>query len=88
MKDPRIEKLARLLCRYSLNLKPRDVIAITSDALAAPLIGHIHHHDPILLHQPDQQDQTDEAIEIELCVEQDQDRQAPHRCRWQRGEHG
>jgi aminopeptidase len=38
MKDPRIEKLARLLCRYSLKLKPRDVVAITSDAIAAPLI--------------------------------------------------
>ncbi len=38
MKDLRIEKLARLLCRYSLKLKPRDVVAITSDAIAAPLI--------------------------------------------------
>lgn len=38
MKDPRIINLARLLCRYSLQLKPRDVVAIRSNVVAAPLI--------------------------------------------------
>ncbi len=38
MRDPRIEKLARLLTEYSLNLKPRDVVAISGDAIGTPLI--------------------------------------------------
>jgi aminopeptidase len=38
MKDPRIEKLARLLTEYSVNLKPRDIVAINGEAIAAPLI--------------------------------------------------
>ena len=38
MKDPRLEKLARLLMDYSLNLKPRDVLAINGPATAAPLV--------------------------------------------------
>jgi aminopeptidase len=38
MKDPRVEKLANLLVDYSVKLKPRDIIAINGDAIAAPLI--------------------------------------------------
>ncbi len=38
MKDPRHEKLARLLTEYSVALKPRDIVAIQGDACAAPLI--------------------------------------------------
>lgn len=38
MNDPRIEKLARVLTKYSLNLKPGDVLAINGSAIAAPLI--------------------------------------------------
>jgi aminopeptidase len=38
MKDPRLQKLARLLTRYSLNLKPGDVVSISAEAIAAPLI--------------------------------------------------
>ncbi len=38
MKDPRLEKLARLLTEYSVALKPRDIVAIQGDACAAPLI--------------------------------------------------
>jgi aminopeptidase len=38
MKDPRLIKLARLLTRYSLKLKPGNVVAINGSALAAPLM--------------------------------------------------
>ncbi len=38
MKDPRIEKLARLLTEYSLRLKPRQIVSIQADASAAPLV--------------------------------------------------
>jgi aminopeptidase len=38
MKDPRLEKLARVLTRYSLALKPGDILTINGEALAAPLI--------------------------------------------------
>ena len=38
MKDPRIEKLARLLTEYSVQLKPGQIVAINGEALAAPLI--------------------------------------------------
>jgi aminopeptidase len=38
MKDPRVEKLAHLLVDYSLKLKPRDLVTINGDAIAAPLI--------------------------------------------------
>jgi aminopeptidase len=38
MTDPRLTKLARLLTRYSLALKPGDLVAINGEALAAPLI--------------------------------------------------
>jgi aminopeptidase len=38
MKDPRLQKLARLLTQYSLSLKPGDVLAINGEAVAAPLM--------------------------------------------------
>src|ERR1051325_4918742 len=38
MRDPRHEKLARLLTEYSVALKPRDIVAIQGDVCAAPLI--------------------------------------------------
>jgi aminopeptidase len=38
MHDPRIEKLARLLTGYSLNLKAGDILAINASPVAAPLI--------------------------------------------------
>jgi len=38
MKDPRLEKLARLLTEYSVALKPREVVSIQGDSCAAPLI--------------------------------------------------
>ena len=38
MKDPRIERLARTLVRYSVKLKPRDLVSIQGDATAEPLI--------------------------------------------------
>ena len=38
MKDLRVEKLADLLVDYSLKLKPRDVLSISGEAIAAPLI--------------------------------------------------
>ena len=38
MKDPRLENLARVLTRYSLRLKPGDILAINGEAVAAPLI--------------------------------------------------
>ena len=38
MKDSRIEKLARLLTRYSLRLKAGKVVLISGNAIAAPLI--------------------------------------------------
>jgi aminopeptidase len=39
MTDPRLTKLARVLTRYSLDLKPGDVVSINSSAIAAPLIA-------------------------------------------------
>ncbi len=38
MKDPRVEKLARLLTQYSVRLKKGDVVMISGGAEAAPLI--------------------------------------------------
>ena len=38
MKDLRVEKLANLFVEYSLKLKPREIVAINGDAVAAPLI--------------------------------------------------
>ncbi|MGD0016374.1 MAG: aminopeptidase [Verrucomicrobiia bacterium] len=38
MKNPRLENLARVLTRYSLKLKPGDILAINGEAMAAPLI--------------------------------------------------
>src|SRR5579871_252314 len=37
MKDPRLEKLARLLTEYSVALKPREIVMIQGDATAGPL---------------------------------------------------
>ncbi|NQU11941.1 aminopeptidase [bacterium] len=42
MTDPRLEKLARTLVRYSVNLKPRDVVAIQGSAIAGPLLKEIY----------------------------------------------
>jgi aminopeptidase len=42
MKDPRIQKLADLLVDYSVQLKPRDIVAINGEAIAAPLIREIY----------------------------------------------
>ena len=42
MKDPRIEKLARVLTHYSLALKPGDVVSINSSSVAAPLIAECY----------------------------------------------
>jgi aminopeptidase len=39
MKDPRVEKLANLLVDYSVKLKPRDIVAINGEIVAAPLIA-------------------------------------------------
>ena len=38
MTDPRVQKLARLLIRYSLNVKKGQVLLINSPAVAAPLV--------------------------------------------------
>lgn len=38
MADPRIDKLARLMTRYSVKLKPGNTVIIRGDAIAAPLI--------------------------------------------------
>ena len=38
MTDPRVQKLARLLTEYSLALKPKQIVCIRGDAIAAPLI--------------------------------------------------
>jgi aminopeptidase len=38
MKDPRVQKLARLLTEYSLNLKPGKIVLIRGNAIGAPLI--------------------------------------------------
>ena len=38
MKDPRIIKLAKLLVRYSLDIKKGNTVSISSDAVAAPLV--------------------------------------------------
>jgi len=42
MKDPRLQKLANLLVDYSVQLKPRDVVAINGEAIAAPLIREVY----------------------------------------------
>jgi aminopeptidase len=42
MKDPRHEKLARLLTEYSVALKPRDTVCIQGDANTAPLAGECY----------------------------------------------
>jgi aminopeptidase len=42
MKDIRIEKLATILTRYSLNLKKNDLFRISGSYLAAPLIQEVY----------------------------------------------
>ena len=41
MKDPRHEKLARLLTEYSVALKPGDIVAIQGDASTAPVAARM-----------------------------------------------
>lgn len=41
MNDPRIKKLAQLLVNYSTKVKPRDLVAITALAPAAPLVQEV-----------------------------------------------
>ncbi len=43
MIDKRLEKLAMILTRYSLNLKKNDLFVISGSHLAAPLIKEVYH---------------------------------------------
>lgn len=43
MIDKRLEKLATILVRYSLNLKKNDLFVISGSHLAAPLIKEVYH---------------------------------------------
>ena len=43
MMDKRLEKLATILVRYSLNLKKNDLFVISGSHLAAPLIKEVYH---------------------------------------------
>src|SRR5437773_137167 len=38
VRDPRLDKLADVLVRYSVGVKPGDLVAIVSEAVAMPLI--------------------------------------------------
>ncbi|MCX7886108.1 MAG: aminopeptidase [Verrucomicrobiae bacterium] len=42
MTDPRVEKLAQLLLDSSVQLKPRQILAINGNAIAAPLIRAVY----------------------------------------------
>ncbi len=42
MKDPRVQKLAEVLVRYSTTVQPGDKVAIRGEALAAPLIREVY----------------------------------------------
>ncbi len=44
MLDPRIEKLAQVLTRYSLGLRRNDLVRIAGPVLAAPLIRSVFRH--------------------------------------------
>jgi len=64
MTDPRVEKLAELLVRYSAPVKPGDRVVIEADALAAPLIRAVYAHvlqtggHPLVLAQLEGLDET------------------------------
>ena len=49
--------------------------------------GEINHHDRILLHDPDQEDDADEGNEREIMVREDQGEQGPDAGRRQAGEY-
>lgn len=42
MQDPRLEKLAEVLVRYSTSVKKGDLVCITGEAVAMPLISQIY----------------------------------------------
>ena len=42
MNDPRLEKLARLVIKYSLAIKPGDTICLQGNAIAEPLIKELY----------------------------------------------
>src|SRR2546423_15624830 len=43
MRDPRLDKLADVIVRYSTRVKPGDLVSIVSDPLAMPLIEAVYH---------------------------------------------
>jgi hypothetical protein len=43
MKDQRIVKLAQLVMKYSLNIKPGETLSLQGNAIAAPLIRELYH---------------------------------------------
>jgi aminopeptidase len=42
MFDPRLQKLAQIITRYSLDLKPRDIVRIKGSTIALPLLHEIY----------------------------------------------
>lgn len=42
MVDPRVSRLAQVLVRYSLKLKPGDLFRINADAITAPLVREVY----------------------------------------------
>ena len=52
------------------------------------LHGEVHHHDAVLLHQPDEHDDADEGVDGKLGVENDQRQQRAEPRERQRGEDG
>jgi aminopeptidase len=43
MPDSRIQKLARVLCEYSLGLRPGDLFMLQSSDVAAPLVREVFY---------------------------------------------
>ena len=50
--------------------------------------GKVDHHDRVLLHNTDQQDDADQRDDAEVCTGQLQSEQRAHAGRWQRGQDG
>lgn len=44
MRDPRVEQLARVIVEYSVNVRPGQLVRLTGDPVALPLLEAIYEH--------------------------------------------
>ena len=50
------------------------------------LDGEVNHHDRVLLHDANEHDESDEAVDVQVETEQHERQQRAKACRWQAGQ--